>query len=88
MTKGEYDKNADSNDTKLLGGPSGIWVDPIAIALQGMHGALDPDGVDAIADGIWQYRWMFSQAETIYGGTSDIQRNQIAERVLGLPRSR
>ena len=28
MTIGEYDKNAGSNDTKLLGGPSGIWVDP------------------------------------------------------------
>ncbi|MEZ5288240.1 MAG: hypothetical protein R2712_26260 [Vicinamibacterales bacterium] len=28
MTIGEYDKNAGSNDTSLLGGPSGIWVDP------------------------------------------------------------
>jgi DNA-binding beta-propeller fold protein YncE len=28
LTIGEYDKNAGSNDTKLLGGPSGIWVDP------------------------------------------------------------
>ncbi|MEP7118566.1 MAG: hypothetical protein ABI880_13335 [Acidobacteriota bacterium] len=28
MTIGEYDKTAGSNDTKLLGGPSGIWVDP------------------------------------------------------------
>jgi hypothetical protein len=28
LTIGEYDKNAGSNDTRLLGGPSGIWVDP------------------------------------------------------------
>ena len=28
MTIGQYDKNAGSNDTTLLGGPSGIWVDP------------------------------------------------------------
>src|SRR3954468_5754231 len=28
MTIGEYDKNAGSNDTTLLGGPAGIWVDP------------------------------------------------------------
>ncbi len=28
MTIGEYDKNAGSNDTALLGGPAGIWVDP------------------------------------------------------------
>jgi hypothetical protein len=28
MTLGEYDVNAGSNDTDLLGGPAGIWVDP------------------------------------------------------------
>jgi DNA-binding beta-propeller fold protein YncE len=28
LTIGEYDKNNGSNDQKLLGGPSGIWVDP------------------------------------------------------------
>jgi sugar lactone lactonase YvrE len=28
MTIGEYDKNGGSNDTRLLGGPAGIWVDP------------------------------------------------------------
>jgi DNA-binding beta-propeller fold protein YncE len=28
MTIGEYDENAGSNDTSLLGGPAGIWVDP------------------------------------------------------------
>ena len=28
MTLGEYDVNTGSNDTDLLGGPAGIWVDP------------------------------------------------------------
>lgn len=28
LTIGQYDKNAGSNDTTLLGGPAGIWVDP------------------------------------------------------------
>jgi DNA-binding beta-propeller fold protein YncE len=28
LTIGEYDQNAGSNDTELMGGPSGIWVDP------------------------------------------------------------
>lgn len=28
MTLGEYDENGGSNDTELLGGPAGVWVDP------------------------------------------------------------
>ena len=37
-------------------------------------------------DPVWHYGFLFAPALTIGGGTSSIQRNVVAERVLGLPR--
>ena len=38
------------------------------------------------ASSTWQHLYLFTRADTIYGGSNEIQRNIIAERVLGLPR--
>jgi alkylation response protein AidB-like acyl-CoA dehydrogenase len=43
-------------------------------------------GEDAPAGGRWMDDYLFAQAGPIYSGTNEIQRNIIAERLLGLPR--
>jgi alkylation response protein AidB-like acyl-CoA dehydrogenase len=74
--------------TKLYWSEMDKRIQETAVGVQGMYGALDPDSPFAVEDGRWQYGWMWAQAETIYAGSSEIQRNIIAERVLGLPRGR
>ncbi len=50
-------------------------------------GGLRSDGdPTAVAGGIAEYYYRFAMGTTIYGGTSEVQRNIIAQRGLGLPR--
>ena len=56
----------------------------VAVDVAGMHStawlATDPEG------GRWSNQLLSSQSASIGGGTNEIVRNVIAERVLGLPR--
>ena len=47
---------------------------------------LGPDAETGTANGQWMKAYLFALANPIWGGTSEIQRNIVAERVLGLPR--
>ncbi|MCH5645307.1 MULTISPECIES: acyl-CoA dehydrogenase family protein [unclassified Gordonia (in: high G+C Gram-positive bacteria)] len=48
--------------------------------------ALDLQGATAELDDPWMDGYLFSLSGPIYAGTNEIQRNVIAERLLGLPR--
>jgi alkylation response protein AidB-like acyl-CoA dehydrogenase len=74
--------------TKLYWSEMDKRIQETAVAVQGPYGALAPGDAWSIEEGRWQFGWLWSQAETIYAGSSEIQRNIIAERVLGLPRGR
>ena len=51
--------------------------------------AVDIVGGDALTDGDpWAYGLLRARGNTIEGGTTEIQKNIVAERVLGLPRAR
>ncbi|MDG2304848.1 MAG: acyl-CoA dehydrogenase family protein [Candidatus Binatia bacterium] len=58
----------------------------VALELLGDYGPLVGRSPHAEDRGLWPRDWMFTLGMIIGGGTSQIQKNIIAERVLGLPR--
>jgi alkylation response protein AidB-like acyl-CoA dehydrogenase len=60
----------------------------LALEIEGAYAALTRGSEHAVASGAWQYSFLRSRANSIEGGTTDILKNIIAERVLGLPRLR
>ncbi len=67
------------------------WVDThqrlqeVAMEIQGPYSQLG--GSDwAVEGGRWQYSFLRSRANSIEGGTTEVQKNIIGERVLGLPK--
>jgi alkylation response protein AidB-like acyl-CoA dehydrogenase len=58
----------------------------LAMALGGPKSLIMPGGPGSLYEGTWSSEYFYSRASTIYGGTQDIQRNLIAERIYGLPR--
>ena len=63
---------------------SKVWWSELDIELHEI--ALDLLGPDAELEGPWSKGHQFSLAGPIYAGTNEVQRNIVAERVLGLPR--
>jgi alkylation response protein AidB-like acyl-CoA dehydrogenase len=57
-----------------------------AIEVLGPAGLIPEGDALAVDDGYWAYELLWSRAASIYAGTSEVQRNIISQRVLGLPR--
>ena len=70
---------------KALADEHGQTIMRLAKDLAGAAGMLTTCGPLGVEDGSWNYGFLFSAALTVGGGTSEVQRNIIAERVLGLP---
>jgi len=60
----------------------------LALEIEGAYAPLTRGAEQALDNGAWQYGFLRSRANSIEGGTTDILKNIIAERVLGLPRMR
>ena len=70
---------------KVLADEHGQHIMALAKDLAGTHGVLDDVGPFGGAAEMWNHGYLFAPALTIGGGTGDVQRNIIGERVLGLP---
>jgi alkylation response protein AidB-like acyl-CoA dehydrogenase len=57
-----------------------------AVEMLGAHGVLGRRDPHAVQRGRWVWGFLRTRASTIGAGTAEIQRNTIAEQVLGLPR--
>ncbi|MDX2169250.1 MAG: acyl-CoA dehydrogenase family protein, partial [Deltaproteobacteria bacterium] len=58
-----------------------------AMQVLGVAGQHWPGEPRAIANGRWLRSYLYYRAASIFAGTNEVQRNIIAQRVLGLPRS-
>jgi alkylation response protein AidB-like acyl-CoA dehydrogenase len=71
----------EGNITKLLGNELDQRLTEVAMRMLGPDAAaVDGD------DQFWGYQFLFTRAYTLGGGTSEMSRNTIGERILGLPR--
>jgi alkylation response protein AidB-like acyl-CoA dehydrogenase len=57
-----------------------------ALDLLGSYGPLAATAARAVAGGLWPFEFMFTLGMIIGGGTSQVQKNIISERGLGMPR--
>ena len=73
---------AEASCNKIFWSETDVAIHTTALDLLGA----DAELLEAGAPGEWLDGYLFSLAGPIYAGTNEIQRNVVAERLLGLPR--
>ncbi len=77
---------AESSLVKLFWAATSQRLSETAVAVLGPGALLMPGDDDAVDCGTWARALLSARANSIMGGTSEIQRNIVAEQILGLPR--
>ena len=78
---------AEASLNKIFWSELDLRMHETALEILGARADLLPDAPAATGAGSWLDGYLFSLSGPIYAGTNEIQRNVIAERILGLPRS-
>jgi alkylation response protein AidB-like acyl-CoA dehydrogenase len=87
MTMARGAPGLESSVDKISAAAAEQTVMAAALDVLGAYATLG-DGADLGVDPArWQHGYLYGRASTVYGGSLQIQRNILAERVLGLPRS-
>ena len=73
---------------KLVGSEIAQELNEVALAIMGSRSSLYVGDENAVDDGKWALGYMNTYTGTISGGSSEIQRNILGERVLGLPKTK
>jgi alkylation response protein AidB-like acyl-CoA dehydrogenase len=76
---------AEASVRKVLADEHGQEIMELAKDLAGSSGLFTDVGPMGTADTSWHFGYLFARALTIGGGTGEVQRNILGERVLGLP---
>ena len=77
---------AEASINKICWSEMDVRMHEAALRVLGAYAELVDGAPDAIDGGAWMKGFQFALAGPIYAGTNEIQKNVVAERVLGMPR--
>ncbi len=77
---------AEASLNKVFWSELDLRMHELALEILGERGDLLPEAPAAQGTGAWLDGYLFALSGPIYAGTNEIQRNIIAERILGMPR--